>query len=330
VFSLAARDFVFYTQIPRYYLEVALVLGLGAAMGVTYLIDGQAAVLTSFGLLSGVAARAMPALSRALYSLTVTKVAGQAVLSLEPDLHRMEEAIASHAGEEAQASPDAAPLAAVHPDSARLVALDRVSFRYPTATGDALRDVSLALEPGELVAIVGESGAGKTTLVDVLIGLLSPQIGAVRRPGSASIGYVAQETFVWDDSVRFNVALDRPARAAEPETEIWASLEAARLADWVRSLPEGLDAPLGERGGLMSGGQRQRLGLARALYGSPSILVLDEPTSALDGETSRSLLATLVTIKAGVGIIVVTHDPIVVEYSDRTVTLGAAAGRAAG
>jgi ABC-type bacteriocin/lantibiotic exporter with double-glycine peptidase domain len=87
---------------------------------------------------------------------------------------------------------------------------------------------------------------------------------------------------------------------------------------------------MGERGGRMSGGQRQRLGLARALYGHPSILVLDEPTSALDGETSRSLLSTLVSIKANVGIIVVTHDPIVMEYSDRTITLGAAAGRAAG
>src|SRR5207245_8788647 len=110
----------------------------------------------------------------------------------------------------------------------------------------------------------------------------------------------------------------------------WASLESAWLAEWVRTLREGLDAPLGERGGLMSGGQRQRLGLARALYGRPAILVLDEPTSALDSETSRSLLSTLVAIKGGMGIIVVTHDPIVVEYSDRTITLGAASGRAAG
>src|SRR5206468_3105741 len=103
--------------------------------------------------------------------------------------------------------------------------------------------------------------------VDVLIGLLSPHTGSVQRPVTASIGYVAQETFVWDDTVRFNVTLERPAAGGDIESEIWASLEAARLADWVRALPHGLDARLGERGGLMSGGQRQRLGLARALYG---------------------------------------------------------------
>jgi ABC-type bacteriocin/lantibiotic exporter with double-glycine peptidase domain len=178
-----------------------------------------------------------------------------------------------------------------------------------------------------MVAILGESGAGKTTLVDVLIGLLSPERGEVWRPARTSFGYVAQETFVWDDTVRFNLTLDRPPVRASIEADVWESLEAARLAEWVRSLPDGLDTRLGERGSRMSGGQRQRLGLARALYGHPTVLVLDEPTSALDSETSRSLLATLVSIKAEVGILVVTHDPIVMEYSDRTVTLSAS-GRA--
>ncbi len=322
-FALAARDYVFYTQIPRYYLEIALLVGLGFSIGVTYLVDGRGAVLASFGLLSGAAARAMPALSRALYSVTVIKVSGASVLALEPDLKAME------AGEDATPPARTARASAGARNGGPLVSLENVRFRYPQSPSDALTDITLEVQPGELVAILGESGAGKTTLVDVLIGLLDPQAGNVVRPEMGSVGYVAQETFVWDDSVRFNVVLDR-ANPADAEREVWAALEAARLADWVRSLPDGLDTVLGERGGRMSGGQRQRLGLARALFGHPAILVLDEPTSALDSETSRSLLSTLVSIKSEVGIIVVTHDPIVVEYSDRTVTLVAGAGQPPG
>ncbi|TMK85416.1 MAG: ATP-binding cassette domain-containing protein, partial [Actinobacteria bacterium] len=155
------------------------------------------------------------------------------------------------------------------PDTVGLVALEGVSFRYPTAVDDVLSDISLALHSGELVAIVGETGAGKTTLVDVLIGLLAPQRGTVRRRSLSAVGYVAQDTFVWDDDVRFNVSLGRPPASGEAEGEIWTSLETARLAEWVRTLPDGLDTRMGERGNRISGGQRQRLGLARALYGHP-------------------------------------------------------------
>jgi ABC-type multidrug transport system fused ATPase/permease subunit len=321
-FALSARDLLFYTQVSRYYLEVALVVGLGACMGVAYTVNGSGAVLALFGLLSGVAARAMPALARCLYSVTAIKVAGAWIFGLEPDLRRLEEPSASHetTGPEHNEAP---AVSIASDDRPRLVALDRVSFRYPRGTEEAVRDVSLDVRPGEMVTILGESGAGKTTLVDVLIGLLSPDRGEVWRPPGTSFGYVAQETFVWDDSVRFNVTLDRPPAAGSVEDEIWHSLEAARLSDWVRGLPEALETELGERGSRMSGGQRQRLGLARALYAHPTVLVLDEPTSALDSETSRALLATLVSVKSDVGILVVTHDPIVMEYSDRTITLSA-------
>jgi ATP-binding cassette subfamily C protein len=209
-----------------------------------------------------------------------------------------------------------------------LLSVSSVRFRYPTREADALRGVSLDLGPSELVAIQGESGAGKTTLVDVLIGLITPQHGVVRA-SAGTVGYVAQETFVWDDTVTFNVALERPAASGDIEAEVWAALDAARLGDWARRLPNGVRTLLGERGSHMSGGERQRLGVARALFGHPGVLLLDEPTSALDTATSRSLMATLVAIKEQVGVIVVTHDPIVVEYADRTIRLEAAGGVAA-
>jgi ABC-type multidrug transport system fused ATPase/permease subunit len=329
-FALATRDVLFYTQVYRYYLEVALVIGLGLCLGVIWLVEGRTAILASFGLLAGVAARAMPALSRALNSITNIKVTGAAALYLEPDLRELEEAEVEVEVDDGVRSPAHLAPISTHLSSVKagndagrpaLIELDRVSFQYPTRTRDTLRDISLELDPGEMVAILGESGAGKTTLVDIVIGLLEPTSGTIRRAPGVSLGYVAQETFAWDDTVLFNVALGRPAVNSDVETEVWNSLEAAQLADWVRSQGDGLHTRLGERGGRISGGQRQRLGVSRAMFGQPSVLLLDEPTSALDSETSRSLMSTLVTIKRKVGIVVVTHDPIVVRFADRTMTL---------
>ena len=330
-YGLTCRDLLFAQMFPRYYIELVLVLGIGVAGGVAYLGERHGAVIGSFGLIAGVGTRAMPALSRFLVSLTNIRLSGASVLDLEPDLRHMQELgevrhaespLPKDSGERRDYRDGAVD------GTTSLVRLEHVSFRYPTAAQEAIRALSFELRSGELVAILGESGAGKSTLADLLIGLLSPGAGTVERMPATDIGYVEQETFVWDDSVRFNVDLGRQAPSAHADAELWARLEAARLADWVRSLPDGLDAALGERGSRMSGGQRQRLGLARALYGNPSMLVLDEPTSGLDAETSRSLMATLVSLKRTVGIIVVTHDPIVIEYSDRTITLGAAEGRA--
>ena len=224
-------------------------------------------------------------------------------------------------GEPDEILPAEAPLEQVAP---RLVSLEGITFRYPTGAGEALREVSLDLRSGELVAIVGESGSGKTTLVDLLIGLLSPQYGTVRRPGAAGIGYVSQDTFVWDDTVRFNVALDRTSASANADAEVWASLESARLATWVRTLPEGLDTRLGERGNRGCGGSGHGGLGGRWLFRLGSSTSCCRPARTLARDRAGD------AIKDGVGIVVVTHDPIVVEYSDRTVALDPAEGRATG
>src|SRR5205807_1888557 len=232
-FALTARDAAVFSQISRYYLDVATVVGVGFCRVVTWLVGGRGSVLASFGVLVGVGARAMPGLGRCLTSLTQIKVAGAAVLDLEPQLAQVEELspIPGVDGAAAAASSPRTDRSAVPNDAGEepptLISLEHVTFRYPTGHTDAVHDISLALKRGELVAIIGETGAGKTTLVDILVGLLPPSAGVVGREASGAVGYVAQETFAWDDTVRSNIAMDRPPVASDVDGEVWASLEAA-------------------------------------------------------------------------------------------------------
>jgi ABC-type multidrug transport system fused ATPase/permease subunit len=189
-----------------------------------------------------------------------------------------------------------------------------------------LSDVSFTIRKGESVGLVGESGAGKTTLVDLILGLLAPTSGRVRIDGveinpattswTADVGYVSQDIFLTDDSIRNNVAFGIPVdQISEPH--ILKSLQTAQLWDFVRALPEGLDTSVGERGVRISGGQRQRIGIARALYHEPSLLILDEATSSLDLETEKEFIETLEAVHKKVTMIVVSHRLSTLKYCDR-------------
>jgi ATP-binding cassette subfamily C protein len=175
--------------------------------------------------------------------------------------------------------------------------------------------VTLNIAAGRTTAIVGASGSGKSTIVDLLIGLLTPTSGAILvdgRPLRAEqlqawrdgIGYVPQDTFLFHDSVRANL---RWARPDATEDEIWRALASAAAADFVAGLPEGLDTIVGDRGVLISGGERQRLALARALLRRPVLLVLDEATSSLDSENERRIQDAIDDLYQQVTIVVVTH-----------------------
>jgi ABC-type multidrug transport system fused ATPase/permease subunit len=177
---------------------------------------------------------------------------------------------------------------------------------------------------------VGSSGAGKTTLVDLLLGLLTPESGQVIVDGSpidlkksswqSDVGYVPQDIFLIDDTIRNNIAFGVMNNEIS-ETQIDRSLELAQLSDLVRSLPNGLDTVIGERGVRLSGGQRQRIGIARALYHLPSLLVLDEATSALDLDTEKEFVETLESIHAKITMIVVSHRMSTLKYCDRVFRL---------
>lgn len=191
-----------------------------------------------------------------------------------------------------------------------------VTFIYPNTDKKILDNVSLSIKKGEAVGLVGPSGAGKSTLADVILGILEVSTGAVTCDGkniehhvkewSQKLGYIPQTIFLSDDTIRNNVAFGLDVNK-EVDQKVWQALEQAQLADYVRTLPEGLDTMLGERGVRFSGGQRQRIGIARALYNNPEILVLDEATSALDNETEKAVMDSIENLLGKKTMIIIAH-----------------------
>jgi ATP-binding cassette subfamily C protein len=200
-----------------------------------------------------------------------------------------------------------------------------VSFSYVPQV-PVIDQVTLVVHPGEAIGLVGGSGAGKSTLVDLLLGLLEPDEGdilidgwpikSVRRQWQQMVGYVPQAIALFDDTVRANVALGVP-RDRVDETRFWDALALAQLDDVVRALPHGADNLVGEAGVQLSGGQRQRMGVARALYHDPKVLMFDEATSALDNETEFKLTEVLETFRGRLTTITIAHRLSTVRRCDR-------------
>ena len=192
------------------------------------------------------------------------------------------------------------------------IVLEGVSFRYSSREDSGeVRDINLRIPPGKTTALTGPSGVGKSTLADLMTGLLQPQTGRVRVSGK--IAYVTQDTFLFNDTVRANLRWVRPTA---DEEALWQALETARAAEFVRKLPQSLDTVVGDRGVQLSGGERQRLALARALLSRPDILLLDEATSALDTENERAIHSALEQLHGQVTVLLITHRLASIEEVD--------------
>jgi ABC-type multidrug transport system fused ATPase/permease subunit len=203
--------------------------------------------------------------------------------------------------------------------------ISNVSITYPDKIEKALKNVSLQVQPGSIIAIVGPSGAGKTSFVDVLLGVIEPDSGLAHISGMkpldaiskwpGAIAYVPQDVLVINGSIRENVALGYPIKRATNDL-VDDAIRIASLTDFVASLPEGLDTNLGERGSKISGGQRQRIGIARALFTKPKLLVLDEATSALDGGTEESISTDIQKLKGSTTVVLIAHRLSTVRDAD--------------
>ncbi len=227
-------------------------------------------------------------------------------------------------------APDAQDLPPAAQGRGGELVFDNVTYRHSART-EGLRDVSFRAAPGQTVALVGPSGAGKTTVVRLALRLLDPQSGHVSIDGAdlrqvkqislrRAVALVPQEVALFNDTLKTNIAFARPEAAEE---EIWAAAEAAELGAFIRALPEGMETKVGERGLKLSGGERQRVGIARALLADPRVLILDEATSALDGKTEAAIQATLRRARQGRTTLVVAHRLSTVSDADEILVIRA-------
>jgi ABC-type multidrug transport system fused ATPase/permease subunit len=307
-------------QLPRYYLEIGLIGGAAVVSAVAFSLRATDDALAILGLFVAAALRILPSMTRWIYAEAKTRVAIPNLAIIEADLR-------------ATPNPDSVERDDVDPlrddEPFRELSLMSLGYAYD-GRPPVLKDVDLTIAAGESVGIVGGSGAGKSTLIGLLLGLLDATEGNVRingRPLAACrrswqhrVGYVPQTVAVLDASVLENVAFGCPTAEIDAG-RVRAAIQAAQLDEFVAQLPSGLETELGEDGARMSGGQRQRLGLARALYDDPDLLVLDEATSSLDGDTERRILQTLERLRGEVTMVLVSHRHSTIRAVDRVVYL---------
>ena len=194
--------------------------------------------------------------------------------------------------------------------------ISRVSFSYPNTDKNVLDETSFYIPVGKSVGIIGQSGSGKTTMADIILGIFCPKSGYVKygrmdvheypMTWAKKLAYIPQAIFLSDESIRENIAFGIE-RGKIDDNRVWQAVEEAQLTEFVKSLPEGLDTKVGERGVRLSGGQRQRIGIARALYGDPEFLVLDEATAALDGETERAVMEAIDSLHGRKTLMIIAH-----------------------
>ncbi len=327
--AYAGRTAGVLNALPNYILEICFITAIGLIVGLSGRPSHSGSgALAQVALFVAAGFRALPSVTGLLGSVSGIRVGADAVALVAAEMEQV--GITPGPEPDSAGAADGSTSAATVPAPARrawaTISIENVSFTYPEADAPVLNDIDLVLPRGTSLALVGPSGAGKTTLVDVILGLHTPQRGRIAADGvdidsdrpwwRSILGYVPQEVYLLDASLAENVAFDQ-ARQDIDEARLRSAIRAADLDEVVADLPQGVDTWLGERGVRLSGGQRQRVGIARALYRDPEVLVLDEATSSLDNETEHRISNTMQALADQVTLIVVAHRLSTVRHVDQ-------------
>lgn len=290
-------------QVPRYYLEFVTITALSAGILIMYFNGKDLVEMVSLGgVFIAATFRILPSINRIIGSLQKVRFYKTSVNIIYEDLQLSHTNIKS----------TKTKIAFNH-----LIRLSHINFSYPSQKTPIFKDLSFELTYGDMVGVVGPSGAGKSTFIKLIVGLLQPNSGLftvdnapINKESAAqwqkNIGYVSQHIYLTDSSISANIAFGED-QATINYARLAMAIEKAQLAPFINSLPNKLNTIVGERGAQLSGGQQQRIGIARALYNEPKLLVLDEATSALDVATEAQIIRTVSALKGQVTVLIITH-----------------------
>lgn len=302
------RKYLFLQILPRPVMEAMCVTGLLLVVSIKLYIGVSGTYFISALSVFAIAAfRMLPSFNRITNSMSIIMFNKIGIDAVYHDLKEVEEL---------QNKMDEEKKNRISMKLNKKIEIQDLSFRYPDLERYVLKDVNLEIPSKSSVAFVGPSGAGKTTLADIILAILEPESGKVLvddidifenvESWHKNIGYIPQSIYLMDDTIRNNIAFGLPEKEINEES-IRNSLADAQLDTFVNSLPDGLDTVIGERGIRLSGGQRQRIGIARALYMNPDVLVLDEATSALDNDTEEAVMEAIDNLKGNKTLIIIAH-----------------------
>ena len=317
-----SAEISFMPYISKYVIETSIVIGALLIAATQFILQDATQAISTLAIFVAAGSRIAPAVLRIQQgSIQIINSSGWATPTFD---------LIEVLGNSPQLENTRDELDIIHSEFIPEINLAGISLTYPGKSKPAVFDVDLKISEGASVAIVGPSGGGKTTLIDILLGVLRPDEGTVLLSGvppltaitkwPGAISYVPQDVFITSGTIRENVSLGYPSELITEDLVMWA-LRIAHLDQFVSELPSGLNEHVGERGAKLSGGQRQRLGIARAMFTRPRLLVLDEATSSLDGETEASISDAILELRGSTTVVMIAHRLSTVKNADMVVYL---------